>query len=345
MADLLDSVDAVPPQSAGLPDSSGLIDDPDALRARWERDGFLYFRQVVDPSAIEAVRNEYIAHLQELGFVAPGQREPIWSGKDRADGKLATRIDDGVWQRLVRHPSFDRPIRAFLGAEPSWVPIVVHRSAPPSSAAVEDIYQGRHQDGVFNFGVEFITCWVPLMDIDEKVGGLAVVPGSHQQSYYDYAEGEIPGQAGGIAPGRIADDLWRRPDYKVGDILMFHGMTAHAGLPNMSDRFRLSIDVRYVPGKAKPMVGHISRFDGQAIDLRTEADADMHFVVDDDTMVRGPKGSRVVGDDLSSVLFEGANVIVMPDSDNHAKLVRSVSRKFVDVPAAWFTELPTGWVN
>lgn len=330
----------------GLPDSTPLIDHPEELRARWETDGVLYFHQVVDPVAIAAVRDNYIARLQELGLVAQGATEPTWTGVNKVDGKHASKIDDRVWQQLVHEPSFARPIRAFLGKDPAWVPIVVHRSAPPVGVQGADIHQGRHQDGVFNFGIEFITCWVPLMDIDAQVGGLAVVPGSHKRSYYDYAEDEIPNQAGAIAPGRIADELWRRPDYKVGDILMFHGMTAHTGLPNTSDRFRLSIDVRYVPKPdPAPMVGTVTGFDGQAVQLTVNGGEEVRLTVDDGTMVRGPKGNRVLGDALSSVLFEGANVIAMPDRPGHARLVRSVSRKYIDVPAAWFSELPSGWVN
>lgn len=332
--------------SVGLPDSTPLIDRPDELQARWERDGVLYFRQVVDPEAIAAVRNAYIARLQELDLVPEGATEPLWTGVNKVDGKRARKIDDQVWQQLVHHPSFDRPIRAFLGKEPAWVPIVVHRSAPPSGQSVSDIFQGRHQDGVFNFGIEFIICWVPLMDIDEQLGGLAVVPGSHKRSYYDYAENEIPNQASSIAPGRIADELWRRPDYKVGDILMLHGMTAHAGLPNMSDRFRLSIDARFVPQPdPKPVVGLVEGFDGQTVEITDQSGGTTRLSVDEGTMVRGPKGNRVEGEGLSSILFKGANVIAVPDRPGHARLVRSVSRKYVDIPAAFFTELPADWVN
>lgn len=337
---------AVTEDNSGLPDSTLLIDRPEELRARWERDGVLYFRQIVDPEVIAEVRNCYIARLQELDLVAAGATDPVWTGVKSIDGKRATKIDDRVWQQLVHHPSFVRPLRAFLGKEPSWVPIVVHRSAPPVGQFGSDPFQGRHQDGVFNFGIEFITCWVPLMDIDEQVGGLAIVPGSHKRSYYDYAEGEIPNQAGSIAPGKIADELWRRPNYKVGDILMFHGMSAHAGLPNSSDRFRLSIDVRYVPNPDPlPLVGTVAGFDGHSVEINVESSKTARLSVDENTMVRGPKGNRVLGEALSSVLFEGANVIAVPDRPGHARLVRSVSRKYVDVPAAWFSELPAGWVN
>lgn len=330
----------------GLLDSTPLLENPERLQQRWNDDGVLYFRGVVDPEAIAAVRENYLARLKEVGVVDENAIDPIWNGINKIDGKAVRKIDDEVWQALVTHPSFDRVIRTFLGETPAWVPIVVHRASPPlGETKIADIYHARHQDGVFNLGVEFITCWVPLMDIDDTVGGLAVVPGSHKRSFYDYGD-NLPGRAEPIPAGKIADALWRRPDYRVGDILMFHGMTAHAGLPNSSDRFRLSIDVRYVPGSdPKPIVGTVNHFDGSIVDMTTESGEGLRVGVDDSTMVRGPKGSRVVGEEMSTVLFQGANVIAMPDAKGHAKLVRSVSRKYVDLPASWFTELPAGWVK
>ena len=330
-----------------LEDSTPLLDRRDDLLARWKRDGALYFRQVIDPEAIAAVRNTYMEQLQVLGLVADGETQPIWTGGRKVDGKRASPVADGVWQGLVRHPSFDRVIRTFLGEAPSWVPIVVHRTTPPLGVPAHgDIYQGRHQDGPFNFGIGFITCWVPLMDIDDAVGGLAVAPGSHTRSYHGLSQGEIPTYASPIAPGLIADDQWVRPDYRIGDMLMFHGMTAHAGLPNASDRFRLSIDVRYIPSsEAEPIVGIVDGFDGSALNLVLALGDRLRFEVDQDTMVRGPKGLRVIGEELTDVLFEGAEVIAIPDREGHARLIRSVSRKYVDLPASWFSELLAGWVG
>lgn len=329
-----------------LPDAMQLIDQPAELRALWERDGVLYFRQAVDPDAIAQVRQHYIERLQELGLVAEGADAPIWTGLEQVDGKAATKVPDTIWQDLVHHPSFDRPIRAFLGEAPAWVPIIVHRSAPPLPGKMPDPFAGRHQDGVFNAGIDFVTCWVPLMDIDETVGGLAVVPGAHNQSFYDQKPGELPGQAGAIAAGRIPDELWVRPDFKAGDILMFHAMTPHAGLGNLSDRFRLSIDVRYVRSSdPRPIVGWVGDFNGKVVEISEEEGGRSQLCVDTDTMVRGPKGNRVEGEELGAILFKGAHVIAVPDREGHARLVRSVSRKYVDVPAAFFSELPADWVS
>lgn len=331
----------------GLPDSSPLLADPERLRDRWKNDGVLFFRNVINHSAIAKVRDEYLVRLKEMGVVAGRDTEANWNGHDRLDGSLARPIGDHVWRDLVADPSLDRVVRTFLGEAPTWVPIVVHRTAPPAPAGARpETFGTRHQDGVYNYGIDFITCWVPLMDIGDEVGGLAVVPGSHKGSLYPPDAFDNPGQRVGIPPGVIPDAAWRRPDYKVGDLLMFHSMTAHAGLPNRSGRLRLSMDIRFLPGSMeKPFIGKVLRTNDTKVELKGEAGGEVAFAIDERTIVRGPKGSPVVGKDRAGILFAGADVIVVPDERGHAKLVRSVSRKYIDLPAAWYETLPAGWVT
>lgn len=69
--------------------------------------------------------------------------------------------------------------------------------------------------------MDFVTCWIPLMDIDDEVRGLAVVPESHKSSLYPANAFNNPGIRGGIAKNTIPDDAWRRPRYHAGDLLSF----------------------------------------------------------------------------------------------------------------------------
>lgn len=326
-----------------LPDSAPLLHDHKALRARWEEDGVLYFRNVIDQDTIAAVRAEYLARLKDVGMVAPAETQPVWSGLNRLDGSLARPVGDSVWRGLVTSPSFDAVVRNFLGEAPAWVPIVVHRAAPPADPATigSDNFKAGHQDGVYNYGIDFITCWVPLMEIDEEVGGLAVVPGSHHEYHY----GKRPDPAA-KRTGVFPDSAWRRPDYRAGDLLMFHSMTAHAGLPNRSDKIRLSVDIRFLPGSVPtPIVGAVVSYDGILVEMQAESGEMLRFTADEDTVVRGPKGTPLLGEARAGVLFPGAAIIAVPDTSGRAKLVRSVSRKYLDLPADWFTELPPNWVR
>jgi len=328
----------------GLPDAALLLNDHEKLRERWDADGVLYFKNVIDPEAIAAVRGEYLDRLKDVGVVEQSETQPVWSGHNRLDGKLARPIDDSIWRGLVAHPSFDSVVCRFLGEKPVWVPIVVHRSAPPAEPAKisGDPFIAGHQDGVNNYGIDFITCWIPLMEIDDEVGGLAVVPGSHKAIHFN----KDPAQTNVVRTGVFPDSAWRRPDYKPGDILMFHSMTAHAGLPNRSDKIRLSVDIRFLPSSVpKPIVGSVIAFEAGKVQMKTESGEVLELAVDAASTIRGPKGTPLVGETRAGVLFPGAEIIAVPDAGKRAKLIRSVSRKYLDLPANWFEELPPNWVR
>lgn len=327
-----------------LEDSVPLLDDPAALRKRWADEGVLYFRNVIDPEAIGKVRGEYIERLKNLGLVTPGSDEPVWTGVDRVDGSAVTPVDDSLWLDLVAHPTFDDLVTRVLGEPPTWVPIVVHRVSHPidPADAPEDTFAGRHQDGFFNNGIDFVTCWVPLMEIDDEVGGLVVVPGSHKGEYMHTPDAPpvypIPREA-------IPDEKWRRGDYNPGDVLFFHNRIAHAGLANVSDRYRLSIDLRYLPSSAPmPVSGQVVSAGDSSVTIADESGEQHELIVDDETFIRGPKGARVTPDGYSDVLFEGNSVLAVPDAQGRALLIRTVSRKFLDIPHTWYTELPASYV-
>lgn len=66
--------------------------------------------------------------------------------------------------------------------------------------------------------------------------------GSHAQGVYDF---HIGAGAGGIEIKDPLDGRWTSGPFSVGDVLIFHSMTVHKGVPNRSDRLRMSIDVRF----------------------------------------------------------------------------------------------------
>jgi hypothetical protein len=331
---------------AELPDSMPLLSDPVRLRERWAQDGALFFRNAIGASSIAKVRQVYLDRLKKLQVVDQHETQSIWTGRDRLDGTLAEPIDDDVWRALVADASFDNVVSTLLGEPPTWVPIVVHRTAPPApKGSTLETFGARHQDGIYNYGIDFATCWVPLMDIDDEVGGLAVVPGSHKASLYPADVFKDPDKRVGIPAGAIPDEAWRRPDYKAGDLLIFHSMTAHAGLPNRSDKMRLSIDIRFLPSSGVPLVGKVVSNTTQDVTLRTQGGKDVTLGIGDRTIVRGPKGHPVTGKDREGIIFEGAEIIIMPNDDGSAKLIRSVSRKYIDLPATWYETLPAGWVK
>ena len=111
-----------------------------------------------------------------------------------------------------------------------------------------------HQDYFFiRANDQFRTLWMPLMEIDEAVGGLVIAPGSHKSGLRPHVERDdvfsyvLKGRKqSGVALEQIAPP-WATTDYRPGDVLIFHNLMLHWALPNTSDRVRLSVDTRAQP--------------------------------------------------------------------------------------------------
>jgi 1-deoxypentalenic acid 11beta-hydroxylase len=147
--------------------------------------------------------------------------------------------------RRLMEQVFGEPVFLFKGTN--------IRYALPHNAAY---LTPAHQDHFFiRANSEFRTLWVPLMDIDADVGGLALAVGSHRQGLREHREqrGVLSYQMKGRTQRGIALDAisetWGTIDYHPGDLLVFHSLMLHRALPNESDRIRLSLDARCQPAR------------------------------------------------------------------------------------------------
>ncbi len=103
-----------------------------------------------------------------------------------------------------------------------------------------------HRDTSYNGHMtDFVTVWVPLVEIDDACGGVRV--------FEDSAE---PVPANGAPPGMLDNGLWfagletraykaRDCIFSPGDALFLDNSILHESLPNRSARTRYSIDFRF----------------------------------------------------------------------------------------------------
>ena len=98
-----------------------------------------------------------------------------------------------------------------------------------------------HQDFIPIQGTaETYTAWFPLHDLPPTMGGLEVAAGAHRGGVYNFQPAL---GAGGLA---ITDSFeWTGGPFAQGDVLFFHSMMPHRGVPNTGEQLRLSIDARY----------------------------------------------------------------------------------------------------
>ncbi|MGB6457756.1 MAG: phytanoyl-CoA dioxygenase family protein [Streptosporangiaceae bacterium] len=182
------------------------------------------------------------------GWPGQGPSGP-WRAGDRAAGPDRTR-PVGV-QEMLADPSFRAAlasrglsrlaylaplrglVRLILGTGAFCYPAKVLRVVYPERRGA--VTKGRyvHQDFAVTGVQDMLTTWLPLMDTAPELGGLAVLPGSHLG----------PPLRPRLLPADEAG--WATTEFRPGDVLLFHCLTAHAALPNHADRVRISADFRW----------------------------------------------------------------------------------------------------
>ena len=266
---------------APFKEANPYIDSVDTLTAQFAESGYLFFNDLLDKEGVETVRDNIIDVLKTHGFVdKDANSDPIWSGKwpeaneFSPDGAVTKAVVDlGVLEALAVAPELIEVLERVLGGEVfCWADnkgrlrlmLSGEKSMQVADGPKFSFTTPPHQDYYFFRPVEFCTVWIPLMDIDASIGGLAVERDSHKEGLHevwwkgkDYlGVAENPEQArvwqeegGVVVAGRTkpkdTDRVWLRADYQLGDVLIFHPLMMHTGVANTSNKVRISSDFRY----------------------------------------------------------------------------------------------------
>lgn len=265
-----------------------MLGDREALDRIWAEHGYWFFRDVLNKDAVGALRNEYMAELRNLDLVDADATEPVWNGKpiENFPATFETLHKRRTWQSFVKDPRINAFFEDVLADQVYWMPIDYYRLVAPSKDTNDEAYLGVHQDGMSNPGVEFVTCWIPLAEIDESTGGIVIAEGQHQRGYM----GVVDGKACFLEGPAIPSESWSRADYHAGDVLIFTKSMPHYGLGNSSDRFRLSLDIRAVRRSSPlPVVGKVKAITPDQVTVSTDESGDVTLRLDDGTYLRAPQ--------------------------------------------------------
>jgi hypothetical protein len=298
------------------------LGDFPALREAWERDGYLFFKNVLDHEPLERMRGLLVEHLAHKGFIDAKDPELRWNGKAR-EGVTFFPVEEMNDIRAAKTVMEDPKIRAFFqrlfGVPLCWVPFTEYRTTPPAIVRQSNRFDFIHEDAIYSDRLDFIICWIPLSEIDAKVGGLSVAeamhkvePSLHKKDGFKI----IP-----IDASQIPQDAWVRTTYQLGDVLLMSRRTPHSGLANHSDRFRLSLDTRILPNGGDfpflPRIPHIGVLTTMTEDKIVVRDGDREHTLrlDETSYVRGLQGNRLVPQEFASVYQVGTEVIVAYEND------------------------------
>lgn len=232
-------------------DSSALLSDPEALKQRFERDGYVFLRRLVDPALLLELRRQIVGICDDCGWFKPGT-DPMdaisWT-VPKLEGEDAyfdvyeriQRLQD--FHALSHEPSVMRLMRGLLGESAFPHPLSIARLVFPEN---RDWSTPPHQDYVNNQGTpDLYACWIPLSDCPQAMGSLAVLEGSHTLGLQpvEYALGA--GHRQTTLPAEVEALDWVASDLELGDVLVFHSLTIHKALANDTERMRISVDFRF----------------------------------------------------------------------------------------------------
>jgi hypothetical protein len=227
---------------------SRLGDNQADLDARMARDGYLLLKKAVAASTCDRLREAILAELAPHVGAEPGSDIPVLRGEPFYE---TDPVWDEVYPRIQRleafHRFFHQPplldiMQRVAGSEVFVYPMKMARIATPRMLGYET---PPHQDAFSHHaGPTMAGIWVALHDVDETMGRVQVLPGSHRGGVRPVFEAQ---GVGGVQCELYPDDTeWHVSNFAKGDVLIFNACTVHRAEPNTNpSRVRISVDTRF----------------------------------------------------------------------------------------------------
>jgi hypothetical protein len=239
--------------------SAGLTPEQIAL---FQEQGFLLLPVLIDPAAFRPLIRELEAVIDDYArrAHAEGHLPELFSGTpfDRRLALIDTATDDmsDLWHRVhgkshktagmfgvFTHPALLDVAESLIGPEILAHPQFNCRAKlPRQQSTVVPWHQDLgylHPDADATFMVNF---WIPLVDAPMESGALQVIPGSHRWGRipHETIDGYLGIPESALPAHTVADC-----PLEAGGALLIQHTTVHRSVPNVSDRVRWSLDMRY----------------------------------------------------------------------------------------------------
>ena len=242
-----------------LRDSSDVLGDAEAMRERLAEDGFLYLPGFLDREEVLAARREILAYMEEQGGLEPDSRPldgvmgQYGKGVPMMGRKLITHRD-AVSRVLAAQRLYE--LHEMIQGEPvttyeyKWLRAVGNEEF--TGAHMDHVYMGRGSK-------RLMTVWIPLADIPVEQGTLCIVPATHRlpefeklRNTYGRMDVDRDRTEGWFTkkPREITDTFggcWHTTNIQAGDVITFGMHLMHASTTNLTDKWRISCDVRFQP--------------------------------------------------------------------------------------------------
>lgn len=229
------------------------LTDPPAMKADFERDGFVVAKQFFDIDEVKVIQRNLDRYLVEQVPTLPKMDAFFEQNGGKKSVKQLPRMNhhDPFFAEMLEDSRI-REVTEYLWAD----------SAIPKDAAFFDkpINNNQptppHQDGYY-FRLDpciALTAWLALEDVDEQNGCVRYVKGSHKYGIRAHHRTNVLGFSQGIEGFPTAADSRNEIAVCVepGDVIFHDGLTIHRAERNKSStRSRRALGFVYFSSQAK----------------------------------------------------------------------------------------------
>ncbi|MDE2825637.1 MAG: phytanoyl-CoA dioxygenase family protein [Gemmatimonadota bacterium] len=255
---------------------------------RFETTGFVILKGFYPDGVVEAARRDagelvdrFANRLMAAGKITSGHADAPFETRlaricadapDEAPSIFRKELHLAGMYEVFFHPPLLDIVETLLGEELRLYPNYSIRPKLPDHAPTLVLW---HQDGGYTYKVHrdgdhsaetvdalrMINVWSPLVPAREDNGCMQFIPGTHRIGMARHEDREHYLEI-------TQEDLAPYVDQAVsiemdpGDIVLFHNMLYHQGLPNRSDQVRWSMDWRYQDARQPTLrstTGHLAR--------------------------------------------------------------------------------------
>jgi ectoine hydroxylase-related dioxygenase (phytanoyl-CoA dioxygenase family) len=222
----------------------------------YRRDGFLIVRGLIPADVLDAAeRGMDRFYARDLDAPFPGRTRfdsydwvPAHGNvlrKNDYTSRMVTELDT-----LVSYPGIGAFAAALAGSAGIrlWHDQLLYKPNGLDDAGGKVGWHTDRQYWTTCSSEDMLTCWVPFHDVDETVGVVTFVPGSHRwdaPAGIGFFETDMAAQEAALARyGRVR---FVAPQLERGDVTFHHSRTVHGSRPNLSDRPRRSMAIHLQP--------------------------------------------------------------------------------------------------
>jgi ectoine hydroxylase-related dioxygenase (phytanoyl-CoA dioxygenase family) len=233
-------------------EANGLLGNAEDVRARLDKDGYLFFRNIIPQEILLELRDQVTQILADEGWIEGGEkrmlaqaiRRPLREGQPKFFKAHDRIIKLEALHSLAHDSNLMNVMRQALGSTVFPHPLSIVRLIFPDSP---ELATPPHQDFPNNQGTPNLTAaWMPLADCAIEDGSLAVMEGSHKFGVLPLKFHLGAGNRRAVLNQDVLSCRWVGADFKAGDIVLFPSLTVHKAMENHNlERMRLSVDFRY----------------------------------------------------------------------------------------------------